>query len=67
MKIILTVISVIVGFIPMIFYFVLANLLSPDGFWQKLLVYGGGIWLLGGLQIIFLILLVSFLVIIWEK
>jgi hypothetical protein len=41
-------------------------LLAPEGFWQNLLVFGIGVWALGGLQILCLIGLIAVFVAIWS-
>jgi len=37
------------------------KLLDPEGFWQKFVIYGGGIWIFGTLQLIMLMALVVFM------
>ena len=45
----------IFSWIPLGFFLFVKNSLSPEGFWQKFVIYGAGIYFLGGVQIIFLI------------
>ena len=41
---------------PLIFMVIAKNFLSPEGFWQKTVFFGAGIYFLGGLQFTFLII-----------
>ena len=47
-------------FIPVILFIVAYYLLSPNGFWQKFVVFGVGVWFLGVFQLIGLILCIAF-------
>lgn len=40
---------------------------APDGFWQKMLLVGIGLWFLGGLQFILAIVLAAALLLIWSS
>src|SRR3989338_1704686 len=40
-------------------YLLVYHLLSPEGFWQKFVIFGIGVYLLGGIQIILLVLCVA--------
>jgi len=42
-------------------------LAGAQGFWQNFAVFGVGAWLLGGVQLIFLLILAFLLVGVWEK
>lgn len=59
-------IAIVVCAWPIELYFVLRHVASPDGFWQELLLAGFGIWVLGGLQLGFLIIAVVWLLLVWE-
>jgi hypothetical protein len=63
---VLQIISVLIAFLPTIFFFSVKALLSPEGFWQNFMVYGLGMWFLGGLQLIFLFILALVSFSIWE-
>ncbi len=45
-----------IALIPLWTYLLVRNSLDPQTFWQKFLVLGVGVYLLGGLQIVFLII-----------
>ena len=47
-------------FLPAIAWAGIYLFLSPTGFWQKFVVFGIGIWFLGGLQIIGLFVFIGF-------
>ncbi len=51
--------------IPTYFFLFLKSMLSPEGFWQKFLVYGVGIWFLGGLQFVLLIVAIVLVIELW--
>ncbi len=58
-------IGVLVGvsvacFLPAIFWTAIYFLLSPQGFWQKAVIFGFGVWVLGGFQFLGLILFIVF-------
>lgn len=40
---------------------------APEGFWQKAFIVGIGAWFLGGLQFLFLGVLIGVLVLIWDS
>lgn len=50
---------------PVWIYLVARFLLSPEGFWQNLLLFGVGVYILGWLQLILSVALVLVLVVIW--
>lgn len=45
-------------FLPILIWLGAYFLLNPQGFWQKAVVFGAGVWLLGGLQVIGLVLFI---------
>ena len=65
-KWVLQIIAALIAFLPTIFFFSVKALLSPEGFWQNFVVYGIGVWFLGGLQFVFAILLLVVSFSIWE-
>ncbi len=60
-----TIIVGIMAFIPAYFFLFLKSILSPEGFWQKFLVYGLGIWFLGAIQIVLIILALVLIIKVW--
>lgn len=64
-KLLISFVSVLVAGIPTWVWLLTRTLLEPDGFWQELVVIGLGVWVLGGLQIFFLILLLFWLIAVW--
>ncbi len=54
--------TLLLALTPFWLYLTAQHLLDPQGFWQRLLVVGVGVYFLGGLQIIFLILWLMFTV-----
>ena len=52
--------AIIVALIPLWVYLGVRAFLSPDGFWQELIVLGLGAWVLGIVQVILIILLAIF-------
>ena len=62
MRIFLILLGAFVAFLPTLFFFLLKGLLNPTGFWEKAFTYGFGLYLLGGLQILFWILLVGWII-----
>jgi len=66
-KIILTLGSLLVALIPLWFFLLVENLLSPEGFWQNFVVYGLGIYFLGIIQLVFLIIWIGSLIeVVWD-
>ena len=66
-KIIASLIALAVALIPFWIWLICRALLAPQGFWQNLVVFGLGAWLLGGLQIFLLIVFLWFLfTVIWD-
>ena len=64
---IFTIVSAIVAAIPIWVYLVAKTILNPQGFWQNFFLLSGGLFILGGLQIILLILFIIFLFqVIWD-
>lgn len=40
------------GLIPIELFFLAKSVLRPEGFWQNFVLYGAGVWFLGGAQIL---------------
>ena len=47
-----------VALIPLWFWLLCYAVLSPDGFWQKLVVYGVGLYYLGVIQFVLLVIFI---------
>lgn len=68
--IIKTLISLIIaGFslLPTWFFLIIKNMLDPEGFWQKFVVFGVGVYVLGAMQLLFLILAFCLIFMIYEN
>lgn len=66
-KILFSILSLAIASIPTLIVIVLWSILNPVGFWQGLALIGIWAYLLGGIQIILLILFLSVLVVIWTE
>lgn len=55
-KIFFTLASLFVTLIPTLIYVSVRFLLEPEGFWQNFILLGIGVWILGGMQVLLLIL-----------
>ena len=66
LKIVFSVIALGIALIPAWIYWFVHSLLQPQGFWQNLILLGAGVWVLGTLQIIFLVVWFAALIAIWE-
>jgi len=66
-KIFLSVIAIVVAFIPTELFFLAIWAFEPQGFWQNLALTGIGIWFLESIQVLFLILLIFFFIEIMES
>lgn len=64
-RFLLSLIVILVGLIPFWFFLGVKWLLGPEGFWQRLIAYGIGFWLLGTIQLCFLVFGAWFLIVIW--
>lgn len=47
-------VSLVVMLIPTWLWLAIYKFASPEGFWQNLVLVGGGIWVFGGIQLVFL-------------
>lgn len=66
MKLLLSLVAVLVAISPTLFMFLIASYLEPNGFWQKMFLFGVGFYFIGSLQIVMLILLIGASVMIWS-
>ncbi len=65
-KIGLALVGTVIALIPTWIFLLMRHFLSPVGFWQNLVTVGLGYYLLGGIQLILLIILVVFIVMLVE-
>lgn len=65
-KLLLSILFIVVGFIPTLAYIALRWLMAPEGFWQELILTVIGIPTFGLVQLMFLILLVPVMLVVWE-
>lgn len=66
-RILLGLIGTFVALIPTWLYLGARFVFSPNGFFQEVFLFGVGLWFLGGLQFIFLIALVVWLVTVCSR
>ncbi len=66
-RILLSVVACAVAFIPVWVFLLVKYALSPEGFWQNLVLYGLGVYFLGVIQIFFLVFWVAALIFIWGE
>lgn len=64
-KLFLTVAGIALAGIPVWLYLTASSLLNPEGFWQKLVVMGVGLYVLGGIQFFLGIALLVWLWTVW--
>lgn len=57
----------LIGLIPTWMYLGARQLLSPEGFFSEFFVFGVGVWLLGGAQLILFAIVGMCLMIIWGE
>lgn len=62
-----TVLTLGIMFVPTLVFFLAKNAMNPVGFWQVFAVYGGGIFLFGGLQVGFIIFGIWFIREMWRS
>lgn len=55
MKFLLSVCTFVLMFIPLWVYLLADYFLAPEGFLEKFLLLGAGVWLFGGLQLVFVL------------
>jgi hypothetical protein len=66
-KWITTIIVTVIAFLPTIFWFLVKNMLNPEGFWQNFVVFGVGIYFLGFLQLVLIGIYIGVLIeVIWN-
>lgn len=66
-KLFFTFIISVIGFMPVELYLLVKYFLSPEGFWQNLVLLGIGVWFLGVIQAILFILWVLLLFVLWRN
>lgn len=64
-RLMLSAVCIVLALVPTWFFLVARSLLSPEGFWQEVFVFGVGLYFLGGLQIFLAIALLFVLAAIW--
>ena len=64
-RLLVTAVAVAIAGIPTWIYLLASSLLSPTGFWQRLVMMGLGLYFLGGVQIILGIILLIVLFKVW--
>lgn len=64
-KLLVTAIVVLIGGMPTWLFLLARYVLSPEGFWQNLILGVVGLWLLGGLQIFLAIVAVMAILTVW--
>jgi hypothetical protein len=66
-RLLLSLFATIIAGIPLWVYLIANMLLAPQGFWQNFFLFGIGIWLLGGTQVLLFFIWIAVLITIWEK
>ena len=65
MKFVQSLVAFVVCFIPVWVYLLARLVFSPTGFWQNLVLFGLGIWILGGIQFLLFIGFIIWMFSIW--
>jgi len=65
--VLLTFSSLILALTPTWIWLLAGSLLSPQGFWQRVFLAGIGIWILGGVQLILVIMWLGLYAAIWNR
>ena len=60
-NLVLIIITLAVALLPVWIYLFIKHFLSPEGFWQNVLLLGVSFWFLGSIQVVLFILWVSFI------
>jgi len=58
--------AILVALWPVWLFLLAKHMLAPEGFWQKFVVLGAGVWCLGFIQVVMVVLLFVFLAAIWD-
>ncbi len=66
-KILWSLLVAVIGLIPVWLYLIARMLLTPNGFWQELVLAGISLWVLGSIQVILFIGLLILLFAIWNE
>lgn len=64
-KLIVTVVVTVVCYFPAELYYSFKLLLKPQGFWQNFVLLGVGLWFLGAIQVVLLIVWIYLLLKNW--
>ncbi len=66
MKILLILVGGLIALLPTWVYLLIQHIANPQGFWQHLVMVGLGLWVLGGIQFVLLLLWIggSFILVI---
>lgn len=67
LKIIFSVGATVMALIPLWIYLLAKWAFASEGFWQNFILFGLGAWLLGGFQLILVIMLIVFLYTFWGE
>jgi len=65
-QVIWSLITLAIALIPLWFWLVIKHMVQPQGFWQNLAIAGLGMFFLGSIQIILLVLWVVLICTMWE-
>lgn len=65
-KILWSLLVIAIGLIPVWIYLIARLLLTPNGFWQELVLVGFGVWVLGFLQLVLVIIIIGLVFLIWR-
>lgn len=60
-----TLLALAAALFPVWLYLIAKNAFDPQGFWQEFFLFGVGVWFLGGLQILLLIVFGVFALKLW--
>lgn len=66
-QVILTIVGFVVCSLPFDLYLLLKHSLDPQGFWQNLVLAGFGVYFLGSIQVILLVLFIWWLFVVWTN
>lgn len=66
-KLTVSLIATVIALIPVWIYLLAKWVFAPEGFWQNFFLSGVGVWLLGSVQVILLVILLIVFFAIWSK
>lgn len=67
LKLGLSLAALTIAFIPTWIFLIIKYIANPEGFWQKLVLFGLGLWVGGGIQFFLAVLFVVALIVIWKE